>query len=267
MTPGTPRALAERFTRHVLSAEQRVEEWVEVVEQEDSSAPDGLWLDVGCGTADLLAVVARRGRSVVGVDVAFRWLVAARRRLEQQGIHAVLVCANGEHLPFRDHSFARVFSLGTLEHCRDAARVVGEAGRVTVPGGVVRIRTVNRYTPLPEPHVNVWGVGFVPRRWADAYVQSRNGQRYLHHRPLSPRELARALRRAQLQDVRVQPAQMLADERARLPRILSWAAPVYEWARRMPALGRALAWAAPLIEARAVGTAADGTRAFGSSAG
>lgn len=252
MTPGTPRTLAARFTDHVLAAEERADDWLSWMAAEDPVIPGQVWLDIGCGTADLVAAVARRGGSIVGVDIAFRWLVVARKRPSLVGRGALLVCANGEHLPFAEGSFDRVLTAGTLEHCEDAAQVASEGRRVLVTGGAMRVRTVNRYSALGEPHVGVWGVGFVPRRWADAFVRWRSGQRYLHHRPLSPREVARDLRRAGFGGVRVSGAPFLTADRRRLHGALAWAGRIYEAARAIPIIGTGLAWIAPELEARAV---------------
>jgi SAM-dependent methyltransferase len=252
ITPATPRPMAERFTQHVLGAEGRAHDWLDWLERVESPAPAGCWLDVGCGTADLAAAGAQRGLMVVGVDIALRWLVVAARREVLAGRSAQLVCANGEHLPFAAASFARAVSLGTLEHCRDADRVAAEARRVLQPGALFSVRTVNRYSLLPEPHVGVWGVGMVPRRWADRYVQWRSGQRYEHHRPLSSRELARAFRGAGLSGVRVGAAAMLAADRARLGDRMMWAAPLYERLRQAPIVGAIMRWIAPVLDARGV---------------
>lgn len=252
MTRDTPRALADHFIDHVVTAEPRAEEWLDALDVRDAGAPpDGPWLDVGCGTADIVVAAARRGQVVVGVDLAFRWLVAARRRLEEAGVEGLLVCANGEHLPFADGTFARVVALGTLEHCRDAEALVGQARRVLRARGSLHLRTTNRFSLLREPHVGVWGVGFVPRRWADAYVRWRSGQRYLHHRPLSRRELRRGLRRAGFAHVRVEPSALLASDRRRLGRAAR-AAGWYQALRQLPPTRAALSWIAPLLDARGV---------------
>ena len=250
ITPATPRAHAERFTEHVIAAEARSRDWLEWLDRAEAPA-NGPWLDVGCGTGDLLAAGAQRGLTVVGVDIAMRWLVVAARRDALAGRSSQLVCANGEFLPFAAGAFARVLSLGTLEHCQDADRVVADSRRVLRRGGILRIKTVNRYSMLPEPHVGVWGVGIVPRRWADRYVQWRSGQRYLHHRPLSPRELARGLRRAGFDGVSVAAAALLAADRKRLGRA-RWLAPVYERLRTARLFGSMIRWVAPLLEARGV---------------
>jgi SAM-dependent methyltransferase len=247
-TPDTPRALAERFTRFVVDAEPRASEWLTAIAPTTGTA--GWWLDVGCGTGDMLLAGARRGLSVMGIDIAFRWLVVARRRLQRAGVSAPLVCCNAEHLPFASGAFERVVSLGTLEHCLDAGSALDESARVLRPGGSVHLRTVNRYSLLPEPHVGVWGVGYVPRRWADGYVRWRSGQRYEHHRPLSPREVRRGLSAAGFRAVRVAPAALLAADRSRVGPLAAMV-PFYEVARRLPGLGRLMSWAAPLLEADA----------------
>ena len=251
MTPGTPAATAAGFTSFVLSAERRSREWLDLNQREDEAEArrQGPWLELGCGTGDLLVAARRAGHAIGGVDIALRWLVVARRRLADAGVDATLVCANAEHLPFPDASFSRVLSLGTLEHCRDAEVVMVESRRVLQVGGVMRLRTVNRFTLTREPHVGVWGVGFAPRRWADRYVRWRNGQRYLHHRPLSRRELRRGLQRAGFADVRLGAAALLGAEQDRLG-VSRWLAGAYGAARQIPGVRAGLSWIAPLLEAR-----------------
>lgn len=249
MTPGTPASMASRFVEHVMGADRRSREWLGEIG--GTSPVEGTWLDVGTGTGDLAVVVAEQGTPAVGIDIAMRWLVVAKRRAELAGVAVDLVCCNAEHLPFADRTFARVVSVGTIEHCIDAGRALSECRRVLVPGGDARMRTVNRYTIMPEPHVGVWGVGYVPRRMADRYVQWRSGQRYEHHRPLSSRELRSGLRSAGFRDVRVDAAPLLPSERARLGG-LAWASTSYNRARTAPIARTALRMVAPLLEASGV---------------
>lgn len=248
MTPGTPAAFAERFTEHVRSAEVRAREWLDLTSRSTAGGDtSGPWLDLGCGTADL-AVAAGSGVRAVGIDVAFRWLVVARRRLMERGIAPLLVCCNAEALPFPDATFARALSLGMLEHCRSADAVLHDCRRVLVPGAALHLRTLNRFTLLPEPHVGVWGVGWMPRRWADRYVRWRNGERYLHHWPKGPGEIRRAMRRAGFDEVRVGAAPMLAADTGRLPGALRRVLPLYERLRALPGAGAMIGAVAPLLE-------------------
>ena len=248
MTPDTPRERAARFIEHVLAAESRSQEWLAAFGPARDPEHAGPWLDVGCGTADI-AAAAGRGAVVVGLDVAFRWLVVARRRLAGRGLPVLLVCGNAEALPFTSGTFSRAFCVGTLEHCEHLDRVLLEARRVLAPGGQFYARTVNRYSVLSEPHVGVWGVGWMPRRWADRYVRWRSGQRYLHHWPRGAGGIRRALARSGFAHARVDAGRVLAADRARLSPSFRPIASVYEGVRRVPVLRALCRWIAPVLDA------------------
>lgn len=249
MTPGTPPHLARRFIEHALGAEQRSAQWLAQLDRDGGPVAPGPWLDLGCGTGDLAACVRRSQRPVIGIDIALRWLVIARKRPGVDG-RVPLVCCCAERLPFPKATFARVVGLGLLEHCQDAREVLAEARRVLEPGGDLRLRTLNRFSILREPHVGVWGVGFVPRRWADRWVRWWSGQRYLNHRPLSPRELRISLDQAGFPRAAVEPAQVLDAETERLRATLRPMVRGYRGLRRAPLAGRALTWVAPQLEVR-----------------
>ena len=97
--PPTPADLRQRFTRHVLTDEQRIEGYQDKIGQGAS------FLDVGCGTAALVKVAQQFFRFAVGCDVAFRWLLIARKRLREAGLSANLVCCCADYLPFSENVF------------------------------------------------------------------------------------------------------------------------------------------------------------------
>jgi ubiquinone/menaquinone biosynthesis C-methylase UbiE/uncharacterized protein YbaR (Trm112 family) len=244
MTPSTSPQMANRFIDHVLTAATRSREWLDrrvLCEP----APGGPWLDLGCGTSDL-GEAAPVHQPVIGIDIAFRWLVVARRRLAEAGRPAFLVCCNAEYLPFPPAAFSRVLSMGLLEHCADPRGVLVEAARVLAPGGQLALRTVNRFSLMPEPHVGLWGIGFLPRRWTARYVRWRSGQKYLH-RPVSAAEIDCAASAAGLSRVRVSPAVLLREERERLGG-LAVLAGLYERMAEMPVAGHGLRWVSPLLD-------------------
>ena len=86
-------------------------------------------LDIGCRYGALTRAYLP-GNEVVGIDVD-RWALdqAARLGIETQWVDAE------EGLPFEDESFDVVVAGELLEHVRDPAAVVDEAGRVLRPGG------------------------------------------------------------------------------------------------------------------------------------
>jgi len=248
-TPATPPRLVARYVEHALRAESAARSWLARL------VPDGArgetWLDVGCGTGGLLCA-APEGVTVAGLDVAFRWLVVARRRLRERGVAAPLVCGNAESLPVADAAFDRLFLAGVVEHCADLGAVLAQARRVLRPGGRLHLRSVNRFSLLSEPHVGLWGVGWLPRRHADRYVRWRGGAGYTRHWPPSARQLERGLAGAGFDAVRVGPAAPLAGDRDRLPARLRWLAAAYADLHSLASTRRALRAVAPLLEATAV---------------
>jgi ubiquinone/menaquinone biosynthesis C-methylase UbiE/uncharacterized protein YbaR (Trm112 family) len=168
-------------------------------------------LDVGCSTAALLIAARQAYGALVGVDVAFRWLVLGQRRLREAGVDATLVCANAEHLPFADAAFTAVTAMDVLEHVRDASLAAAETARVASPGAVLLATANNRYAPLPEPNVHLWGVGFLPRRWQARYVAARRRDLHPYRISLmSAGELQRLIREAGWTDLRLTPPLVVA---------------------------------------------------------
>ncbi|MFH1559951.1 MAG: class I SAM-dependent methyltransferase [Chloroflexota bacterium] len=147
-------------------------------------------LEVGCGTGGSVLALSRRFGEVVGVDAALEELVLARKRLEEQGVTtASLVCASAESLPFDESSFDFCNSICVIEHVGDQRATIQETYRVLKPNGFFFMRAPNRFTILPEGHVKVWGVGFLPRKFASRYVTWVKGIPYEGKRPLSYLEL------------------------------------------------------------------------------
>lgn len=190
--PPTPADVSARSVHHVLTDAQRIAAYA------GSLGTGKAFLDLGCGAGMLVRSVHDRFTTCVGADVGFRWLIIARRGLEEAGLPANLICCCADHLPFADGVFDMVASVSLLEHVPDAPAVLQECARVLTPTGRVFVWAVNRFSLAPEPHVRVWGVGFLPRRWMPAYVRWRRGLAYEKKHLLSRGELARGLRRAGL---------------------------------------------------------------------
>jgi ubiquinone/menaquinone biosynthesis C-methylase UbiE len=89
-------------------------------------------LDVGCGTGEFTAAMARAGADAIGVDVADAALRRARAR--HPGVEFRLVPLDGP-LPFEDGSFQLVWATEVIEHVGDTARWLSEVRRVLVPRG------------------------------------------------------------------------------------------------------------------------------------
>jgi len=203
-------------------------------------------LDAGCGFGGLIAAAAAEGIEVVGVDASLLNLVVARRLLAARGQRARLAAALVEHLPLADASLSALLALDVVEHVGDAGRFLAEAARVTRGGGRMALSTPNRFSLAAEPHVSVWGVGWLPRPWQPAYVRWRSGIDYRWVQLLGPRELRRRVEAAGFAcEVRA-PAVPEAEMAAFSPRRRALAR-VFNAMRRVPGLGRAVGAVAPFL--------------------
>lgn len=142
-------------------------------------------LELGCGPGGFLLAAAEHFDLAVGVDICLAWLVIARKRLEERGRKGLLLCACAERLPIANEQFDLVGLFDTIEHVTDRGRTLRDVFRVTRLGGRVVCTTPNRFSLAAEPHVGVWGVGFIPRAWMPWYVHWRAGKQYHHTHLLS----------------------------------------------------------------------------------
>jgi len=201
ITPDTPREMARRFTGQAIMAVERGRHLLDahsIVKSKFRNSGVRV-LDLGTRTGGLLMAAAERGGDAVGIDIGFRWLIIARKRFEEAKLPTRLVCCCAESLPFRDEAFNLVVAENLLEHSSQPKQCLDEAHRVLSADGVLFTTTWNRLTPAPEPHVRLWGVGWMPRKIARRYVNLRKGANYEHVRLLSIFALKRMVRRSPFQ--------------------------------------------------------------------
>ena len=185
ITPEEPPEMAQRFTIQALAAVDRGRHLLDGQAMVSTRLQRGSIkraLDLGSRTGGLLLAAAERADHVVGIDIAFRWLIIARKRLEEAGRPAQLVCCCAEFLPFRESAFDLVLAENVLEHTAQQQQCIEEAHRVLKPGGVFFATTWNRLAVAPEPHVRLWGVGWLPLGLAKRYVKMAQ-RRELRSRP------------------------------------------------------------------------------------
>lgn len=152
------------------------------------------FLDLGCGPGALLAAAAAEGWSGIGLDVSLTWLLVAQRLIAEWGGRPTLAAGLAEALPLATGSVSSVIALDVIEHVADPSALLEEVNRVTAPEGSVALTTPNRYSLAAEPHVFVWGVGWLPRPLQGRFVQWRSGKSYQFTQLLSTRELRRLIR-------------------------------------------------------------------------
>jgi ubiquinone/menaquinone biosynthesis C-methylase UbiE len=105
-------------------------------------------LDVGCGAGTDLVRFARAGANVTGVDLAASSIALARQNFTLEGLHANLVVADGEKLPFAERSFDLVYAHGVMQYTTDAVALVRDCRRVLKPGGTAIFQVYNRVSWL-----------------------------------------------------------------------------------------------------------------------
>jgi SAM-dependent methyltransferase len=131
------------------------------------------------------------------------WLVVASRVIAESGSRPVLAAAMAEALPLANGATSGVASLDVIEHVSEPRAYLREIDRVTRPGGRIALATPNRFSLTAEPHVFVWGVGWLPRPIQRPFVRWRSGDPYEYTRLLSTWEAARLVRRYTHFDARI----------------------------------------------------------------
>lgn len=111
------------------------ESWVRPAMQQLGDVRDKPVLDFGCGHGMAAVVLARRGARVTAFDLSYGYVQEARSRALANGAHINFVKADGERLPFADHSFQAVWGCAILHHL-DVQKAGPELARVLRPGGI-----------------------------------------------------------------------------------------------------------------------------------
>lgn len=151
-------------------------------------------LEVGSGPGQLIVAAARRGLDVAAIDVSMEWLMVSKYWAESFGAQPQLACAMAEQLPVRTASIGSVISMDVIEHVGDQSAYMSEIDRVLRPEGKFALVTPNRFSMSPEPHVGVWGVGYLPVGLQAKWVKLASGQQYDFTRLLSTGEARRLAR-------------------------------------------------------------------------
>ncbi|MBW8041929.1 MAG: methyltransferase domain-containing protein [Planctomycetes bacterium] len=234
-SPETPNHLRKKFIRSVLAAEAKGKAVLKALDscngKKGRDAQDVL--EIGCGTGGFLVPAARRYSNVVGTDIALRWLIVAKKRFEEAGIEIPLICCCAEHLPFPDELFDLVVANATLEHTRYQKKVISESNRVLRSPGKFFLSTPNRFSLTVEPHVYIWGVGFLPRTWMHKYVKFRKGVDYKKIKLLSFFELKKVLGK-HFPDVRFSLPDIDEVSLANFSNWKQFQVKIYRWIRNVP---------------------------------
>ena len=101
-------------------------------------------LDIGCGAGLASEALARRGHAVLGLDAAPDAVAAAQAHAEGQGLALEYRTGAAEDLVAEGAAFPAVVALEVIEHVADPAAFMALLARLTAPGGLVFVSTLNR---------------------------------------------------------------------------------------------------------------------------
>jgi SAM-dependent methyltransferase len=101
----------------------------------------GRALDLGCGTGEFFADLARLGYSAVGADFSAEMV---RLAAQAGGGTAGVIRADAVRIPVRRHAFRALIAVGLLEYLPEDEGALEEILRVVEPGGAVVVTLRNK---------------------------------------------------------------------------------------------------------------------------
>jgi len=91
-------------------------------------------LDAGCGTGLLMERIAKLAHFIVGIDFSRQMVKLSKYKLRNSN-NVELICADVDHLPFRNLIFDQVFAVTLLQNVPDPIRSLQEINRVIKTDG------------------------------------------------------------------------------------------------------------------------------------
>ena len=251
ITSVVPPHHAQQYTRGLMAGVARAEaslaSWEKAI-QADGHTDRRCLLEIGCGTAPMLVAAATQYQQLVGVDIAFRWLVIGKKRLAEAGLDIPLICACAEALPFPNLNFDHIIADSVLEHVQDQSQMLTECQRIMRPGSHLFITTPNRYSLGPDPHTGIWAGGYLPEQ-ITAYLVQRQGGIPPKRRLLSARSLVQLMKTAGFAPPQVMLPNISAAQRSHFGTGMKLLIDLYRAARKLPVSRQVLQWIGPLLYA------------------
>lgn len=205
--------------------------------------PASRLLDVGCGSAGGLLAANGRFSSAVGLDIALRWLVIGRKRLEEKRLSAQLICADISNPPFKPGQFSHVLALDVIDHIDGLEPALASLRGQLRQHGRLWLSATNKRWLGPHPSSRVWAAAY--RSAASRRVRSVSGDydplRFVSWR--TPGQVRQSCEAAGLDVLDVRPSRISA---ARGRQAL-WARG-YNLMRRSRVLNRLLVFMGPFFQ-------------------
>lgn len=111
-------------------------------------ADNGYLLEIGTGTGfHGLICTEVYGARYIGCDVSVAQLRQAQARFQNAGRSVMLLCCEGEHLPFRRGCISAAYMSGTLHHVSDPVQCLAECGAILKDGARLALMEPNPLFP------------------------------------------------------------------------------------------------------------------------
>lgn len=213
ITADVPPELARRYKAAVLNAPRHLAALAEDIAACQAARPGTLALDAGCGSGGLLIAAHHAGVRMIGVDIALRWLVICRKRLDELGLDTPLVCADLADPPFAPASFGAIAAVDLVEHVPAVAPLLQSLATLAEPQATLWLTSANGRTLGPHPSTRLWAIGWLPTALRRAVVTRLRGVDSLRYTQLLwPSALRRHARRAGWLTLAQQPRRLAAPD-------------------------------------------------------
>jgi SAM-dependent methyltransferase len=126
-------------------------------------------LDLGSGKGGFLIEAAKHGAHAVGLELSEEYIQKANARAEEVGVSISVQQGRAEKMPFSDETFDFINMCEVIEHVDDPEQTLREVRRVLKKSGQVYISVPNRFG-MRDQHFDLYGVNWLPRAFADAYI-------------------------------------------------------------------------------------------------
>ncbi len=132
---------------------QRDSAYYQMIEQIEKSIikkhlrEKGLVLDLACGSGRFVALLQKKERTIVGVDISMDMLKIAK----EKNNNAFFVLADAISLPFKNNTFTHTISLKALPHIPQLKKALKEIGRVTKKEAVLEFYNCHSLKRLAFP--------------------------------------------------------------------------------------------------------------------
>lgn len=173
----TDPVLVERYIAYRKTGDVRGGKFWSMVQGRIGDGPRNTAVIIGCGSGSMMLHAARVVGQVVGIDPSLPELILAKKAAEEAGLSNItLIQGYAQKIPYAPGSFDLNVAENVLEHVHDVDTTISECARTLRTGGWFAADSANRYNLLlPEPHVKLMWVGFLPRRWQASYCRWRRG--------------------------------------------------------------------------------------------